>query len=113
MILLADTVSMLMFAAGCAMLTLILLKRSYRYFGRRSKSSSKHLEQIHRPESKWDGAHRDTHAIIERQKVDLYEMSRDLNGQLNSRIIVLENLIAQSQRQIDRMEELLEEREHA
>jgi hypothetical protein len=38
----------------------------------------------------------------------MYEMSRDLNGQLNSKMLVLEQLIAQSQRQIERMEQLIE-----
>ena len=41
----------------------------------------------------------------------MYEMSRDLNGQLNTKIIVLEQLISQSQQQIERMEQLLEEAE--
>jgi len=100
-----------MFMAGCALLTFVLLKRSYRYFGRRSKSNSTAIERVPRPSSQWDGAHRDTLAQVERQKVEMYEMSRDLNGQLSSRIIVLEKLIAQSQQQIERMEHLLEQNE--
>ena len=89
----------------------ILLKRSYKH-GRR-KSSSAPIERIARPTSKWDGAQRDKLAQVERQKVDMYDMARDLNGQLSSRIIVLEQLVGESQRQIERLETLLAEAEQA
>lgn len=97
------------FFAGCALLTFILLKRTYRRLGRRQKSSSAPIELNHRPTSAWDGAQRDTLAQVERQKVEMHEMSRDLNGQLSSRIIVLEQLVGESQRQIERLEKLLAE----
>ena len=92
---------------GGALLTLILLKRSYRYFRRQKKGSSAPIERVARPAGPWDGAQRDALAQVERQKVEMHEMSRDLNGQLSSRIIVLERLIGDSQRQIDRLEALL------
>jgi hypothetical protein len=41
------------------------------------------------------------------------EIARDLNGQLTTKMIVLEQLIADSQKQIDRLEELLERIEAA
>ena len=101
-----------MFAAGCAMITWILLKRSYKYFGRkRGRRVIKAIDEQHRPTSTWDGAQRDSLAQIERQKVEMQELSRDLNGQLNSKIIILEKLIADSQRQIERMEKLVEQAE--
>ena len=68
--LLALTEAKLMFLAGCGMLTFLLLKRSYRYFGRRSRSrGGSPIESISRPQSPWEGAHRDAAARIERQKV--------------------------------------------
>jgi len=109
MVLFASLQSVMLLLAGCGLLTLILLKRTYRRIGRRSKAGPPAIERIARPTSKWDGAQRDSLAIVERQKVEMYEMSRDLNGQLSSRIIVLEKLIGQSQRQIERLEELLAE----
>ncbi len=109
MILFAMTRAAILFFAGCALLTLILLKRSYRH-GRR-KSNSAPIERIARPTTKWDGVQRDTLAQVERQKVDMYDMARDLNGQLSSRIIVLEQLVGESQRQIERLETLLAEAE--
>ena len=99
-----------MFLAGCALMTLILLKRSYRYFGGRSRSQQRPaIERVRRPATKWDGSQRDTLAQIDRQKVEMHEMARDLNGELNTRILVLEQLIHESQQKIDRLEELLGE----
>ena len=45
--------------------------------------------------------------------VEMAEVARDLNGQLTTKMIVLEQLIADSQKQIERMEELLERIEQA
>ena len=107
-VLLASIHAVWMFLAGVGLLTFILMKRSYRYFSRtRRNRNDKPLELQPRPKGPWDGAQHDTMAHIERQKVEMFEMSRDLNGQLNSKIIVLEKLIADSQRQITRMEVLL------
>jgi len=106
------TPAVLMFTLGCAMLTFLLLKRSYRYFGRSSRSrSSRPLELQSRPASKWDGAQRDALAVVERQKVEMHDMARELTGQLSTKIVTLERLISDSQRQIDRMEVLVEELE--
>ncbi len=100
---------LLMFLAGCGLLTWILLKRSGRYFGRgRRRSSSAPIESQPRPAGPWSGAQRDTLARIEREQVQLQERARELSGQLNSKIIVLEQLIATSSRQIERLEGLLE-----
>ena len=101
----------LMFLAGSALLTAILLRRSYRYFGsRRARGGSgPAIDEQPRPQGGWDGAHRDVSAQIERQKVELSEIARDANGQLTSKIAMLEQLIDTSSKQIARMEELLEE----
>jgi len=97
------------FFAGCALLTTILLRRTFRRLKHRSKASSAAIERVPRPTGKWDGAQRDALAQVERQKVEMYDMARDLNGQLTSRIIVLEKLVGESQRQIERLESLLAE----
>ncbi len=107
-VLLADLIAVWMFLAGVGLLTFILMKRYFRFFalGRRKRDDSP-LALQPRPKGPWDGAQHDTMAHIDRQKVEMFEMSRDLNGQLSSRIIVLEKLIADSQRQITQMEALL------
>ena len=109
--LLANTPAVWMFLGGVALLTLVLLKRTYRYLGRSRRTKSPPLEHLHRPTSAWDGVQRDTLAQVERQKVEMHEMTRDLNGQLSSKIIILEQLISESQQQIDRLEKLLDQAE--
>jgi len=107
--LLASSLAVVPFIAGVALLTWILMKRSFRYFGnRRRNNKTSPIERVPRPTSKWDGVQRDALAQVERQKVEMHEMTRDLNGQLSSKIIILEQLISDSQRQIDRLEQLLE-----
>jgi hypothetical protein len=106
--LVAQLGSILMFIAGIALLTSILLRRTYRQLGRgRKRYDSRPIDAQPRPSGVWDGAKADSSAVIERQKVQLAELSRDINGQLDTKIMVLRELIAQSQQQIERMEELL------
>ncbi|TWT85437.1 hypothetical protein Pla123a_02440 [Posidoniimonas polymericola] len=110
MLLLANTlVASIMFAAGCALLTSILLRRSYRYFGRRRRYDDSPIARQPRPTSQWSGAYSDSSAMIERQKVELHDAGRELRAQLDNKIVVLQELCARSQQQIDRMEELLRE----
>ena len=114
MILLANIHAVWMFLAGVGLLTFILLKRSYRYFGRRRRVRQQGpLDLQQRPTSKWDGVQKDRYAHLEREKVELYDMARELKGELSSRIIVLEQLITESGQQISRMEELLKEMDAA
>ena len=106
--LLASIHAVWMFLAGVALLTFILMKRAYRYFGKpRRSSSSAPIDLQHRPRTAWDGVQQDSLARVERQKVEMHEMSRDLNGQLTTKIVILEKLIGDSQRQIEQMEELI------
>jgi hypothetical protein len=114
MILFANITAVWMFLAGVGLLTFILMRRSYRYFGKsRRRRNDTALDLQPRPKAPWDGVQHDAMARIDRQKVEMFEMARDLNGQLCSKIIVLEKLIADSQRQITRMEELVAQLDHA
>ncbi|TWU29958.1 hypothetical protein [Bythopirellula polymerisocia] len=107
-------IAVFMFLVGCALLVAVLLKRSYRYFGKSKRSTViTGLEHLPRPKSTWDGTYRDAGAAVDRQEVEMAEMARDLSGQLTTKMIVLEQLISDSQKQIDRMEELLKEMESA
>ena len=106
--LLADTlVASFMFAAGCALLVAILLRRSYRYFGRRRKRDDSPIAHQPRPTSEWSGAYTDSSAMIERQKVELHDTGRELKAQLDNKIVILQELCAKSEQQIQRMEDLL------
>ncbi|WP_442482799.1 hypothetical protein [Aeoliella sp. SH292] len=102
--------SILMFLAGIALLTALLMRRSYRYFGgRKRRFDTRPIDAQPRPKSKWDGAMHDSMAVIEQQQVELAQLSRDVNGQLDTKILILRELIARSEKQIERMEELLRE----
>lgn len=106
--LLAQLGSVLMFIAGIALLTAILLRRTYRHVGRRRKRyDSWPIDTQPRPASAWDGAKADSAAVIERQRVELAELSRDVGGQLDTKIMILRHLIAENEQQITRLEGLL------
>ncbi|MGI9429381.1 MAG: hypothetical protein ACR2NM_12035, partial [Bythopirellula sp.] len=66
-----------LFFLGCALFTPVLLRRTYRRLGRRNKASAAAIERVDRPNSPWDGVQRDALAQVERQKVEMHEMSRD------------------------------------
>ncbi|WP_425395673.1 hypothetical protein [Aeoliella sp.] len=107
-------VPVLMFLLGIALLTSILLRRTYRQLGRRRKAyDSRPIDAQPRPKTEWDGAKHDSMAVIEKQKVQLEQMSRDVNGQLDTKIMILRDLIAQSEQQIARLEELVGETQNA
>ncbi|MGI9456975.1 MAG: hypothetical protein ACR2NU_10455 [Aeoliella sp.] len=102
--------AILMFIAGIALLTMILLRRTYRQIGRhRKRYDARPIDSQPRPESEWSDAKSDVPAVIERQKVELADLSREVHGQIDSKVMVLRELIVQSQHQIARMEELLEQ----
>lgn len=110
MTLLANIHAVWMFLAGAGLLTFILLRRSSRYLGRNRRGRNDGPIALQpRPSGQWDGVQQDAAAHIERQKVEMHDLARDLNGQLTTKIIVLEQLIAESGKQIKRMEHLLDE----
>jgi hypothetical protein len=113
MYLLADIMPTAMFLAGCALLTAILLRRSYRYFGRRRGSNKNETAIDHqpRPTDAWSGMQKDVAAHLQRQEVELFDFARDVAGQLDSKMRVLQQLIAESNQQIERMEQLLDDAE--
>jgi len=100
------------FAAGCALLTAILLRRAYRLSGKRARpGSGGPLAKQHRPTSKWDGVRQDAEARSARQQVELHEFARDTKAQIDSKMILLQELIAKSDQQIERLEQLVEQAE--
>ncbi len=109
-ILLANTaIAIFMFLIGCTLLVSILMRRSYQFFDKSKKSRViTGLERLPRPQNTWDGAYQDLTATTDRQEVEMSEVARNLMGQLSAKTIVLEQLIGDSQRQIERMEKLLE-----
>ncbi len=101
-----------MFAAGCAALTLILLRINWRRQSKRTRGGSgPPLDAQPRPTHQWDGSQNDTAAKFDRQQVELHELARDLTGQIDTKLVLLQQLLAQSDEQIKRLETLLHEAE--
>jgi septal ring factor EnvC (AmiA/AmiB activator) len=94
-----------MLFAGCALLVYMLMRKAHLQQIREREttivSDMKRLPPTQRPWQATDNG------------VEMADLARDLNGQLTTKIIVLEQLIADSQKQIERMEELLERIETA
>lgn len=102
-----------MFALGCGLLTAILLRRSYRYFGRKDKKQKLDAAPTPRPKGEWAGAYTDASARIERQKVELHEMEREVSAKIDNKLVLMQQLVARSQQQIDRLEALLGQADRA
>ena len=91
------------------MLVFFLLWRSYIRFGRRTRGGEgPPIAKQARPKHAWDGAKQDADARFSQQQVELHELSRDLMGQLDSKMMLLQALIAQSDERIARLEGLLD-----
>ncbi len=99
-----------MFALGCGLLVAILLRRSWRQSGKRARGGSgPALDAQARPKHTWDGAEQDAAARFDRQQVELNDLARDLTGQIDSKLVLLQQLLAQSDERIQRLETLLRE----
>jgi hypothetical protein len=100
---------LLMFMAGVALVAWILMRRGFVRGGRRKAFDSRPIDAQPRPATEWSGAYTDSAALVERQKVELAEFSREANGQIDTKILVLRELMRQSEQQIDQMQRLLDE----
>ena len=109
MVPLANILPTLMFFAGCVLLTTILLRRYWRYFQKHTHEQvgEPAVKQQPLPEESWSDGQKDAVVHIERQKVELHDVSHDVTGQLNSKILLLQQLMAKSDQQIEQMEKLL------
>jgi len=96
------------FCAALAVAIVILLRRSYRYFGRRSKAGG---PIVHVPPagSRTRGGARDAEAQRLSEEVRMHETARELSARLDSKISVLEYLTGMAQQQIKRLETLIEQ----
>ncbi len=100
------------FAAGIGLLTWLLLRKTFKRLSKQKRAGSgPYLQKQRRPAHQWDGAKQDATARFERQQVELHDLARDLNGQIDSKLLLFRELVAQSEQQIERLEALLEEAE--
>ena len=96
---------------GVVMLTVILLRITYRRLGRRRRAGDADSPIVHVPRSDQprSGAYHDSATLLDRQEIELYELSRELTGRLDSKIVVLQQLIIQSDAKIAQLRQLLSE----
>ncbi len=101
-----------MLALGVGILVAIFLRITYRRLRKgKGKSSTRPIAEQPRPETPWSGAYQDADARLSRKEVELHEMKREVTATIDNKMILLQQLIEQSQQQIDRLEELLEDAE--
>jgi len=105
MIIVAATLSApFMLLAGMALLVYFLMRKSHVQESRQRSRVVTEVKSFPHATSVW----RTTD-----QGVEMAEVARDLNGQLATKMIVLEQLLADSEKQIARMEKLLAKMESA
>ena len=92
------------------MLAFFLLRRLRRQAGRQTwGGSGPAIDAQARPQHAWDGAQKDAAARFDRQQVELHDLARDLTGQIDSKLVLLQQLVTQSDERIQRLETLLRE----
>lgn len=107
MMLLANNSAWALLLFAVALAIVILLRRSYRYFGRRHRGERPVVRVAHDPK-RWDPRPSDLSAELMRQEVQMHETARELSARLDSKIRVLEYLTATAEQQIGRLETLIE-----
>ena len=103
MLLAANQLPYIMFAAGALLAIVILLKRSYRYFGRRSRGG--HITRVARPDTlpnPVDEARGSRE--FERWEVRMQELMREHTAQLNSKMLALQALLREADETIARLD---------
>lgn len=91
-----------LWAAAIALLAFFLLQRTQRRIARSQKD--KQLSVQERVAKKFDGS--DIYSQISGQMAQLAELSRQINGQIDTRVAKLEILIAEAERAILKLEKL-------
>jgi hypothetical protein len=101
----AGLASAIMMLSGIGLLIYILMRKAHleQVAERRTRVVTE-VPVLPRPKPAWQ---------TDSNNTEVLELARDVNGQLTTKIIVLERLIADSQQQIELMEQLLERIERA
>ena len=93
----------LLFAAGAVLAILILLKRSYRYFGRRSRGG--HITHVARPDTMPNPIDEAKGSReFDRWEVRMQELMREHSARLDSKMLALQALIREADEAVARLE---------
>jgi hypothetical protein len=108
MFLIADSqLPYMMFAAGALLAIVILLKRSYRYFGRRTRGG--HITRVARPDTMpnpIDGAKGSRE--FDRLEVRMEQRMREHTALLDSKMLALQALLREADRTIAKLDAAVE-----
>ena len=107
--LLADIVKTGMFLAGVVLLVMILLRRAYRYPGRRRPARKEAEHQLARA-ARSVNEHRSLSTAppdVLGWHVEMHETAREMKAELDSKMRVLRLLIAQARHEAERLEQIL------
>jgi DNA-binding NarL/FixJ family response regulator len=97
--------STVMLALGLALLVTILLRRSYRYFGRVSRRQTPAIEHVPRPRASTRERLDDAPKDVVRWQVEMHETARDLKAELDTKISVLRQLVLMATEQQEKLEQ--------
>ena len=98
-ILFANVGAAFMMLAGCVLFVYVLMRKAHLQKQQQRESTIvSEMPRLARTPKTWQTSD---------NGVEMADMARDINGQLTTKMIVLEQLIADSQKQIERIEELL------
>jgi hypothetical protein len=102
--LLADSqLPYLMFAAGALLAIVILLKRSYRYFGRRNRGG--YITRVARPDTMPNPVDEARGSRdFDRWELRMQELMREHSARLDSKMLALQALIREADETIARLE---------
>ncbi len=103
MLLVASLTSWLMFLAGIVLLTLILLKRWHRYYGRRGRKATTEKQSAH------DFGRQESRPLnsppeLLRWQVEMHETARDLKAELDSKMSAIQALVGIAREECQRLE---------
>jgi hypothetical protein len=101
-------------ATALAILGLLLLWfAAARFRRRRAKSSDELSSSQPSAITRIDGPHRDAPSALAQWEVAMHETARELMGRLDTKIVIVEQLVRQAQEVADRIEGLLARLEEA
>jgi hypothetical protein len=94
-----------MFAAGVSLLTMTLLRRLYRKQKRKSKHEDdlEKLKKLNAP-----GEYR-MDRVQQPSAIDLYEFSREVNAQIDTKLVLLEASIDTAREEQEKLQDLIEQ----
>jgi hypothetical protein len=113
--LIPNDLSSVMFAAGIALAAMILLRRWWRFSGRLKRESKRRPQRVSLV-SKQQNLDKpnalplsSAPADVRRAAVDLHELLREAEGRIDTKMRILQQMIAESRRESERLEQLLGE----